>query len=292
MSTPSRERAVVRHELVRRELEVVRVERLTSTIVRVTLGGDDVVGFSAPGPEDHVKVFLETAGGEPARRDYTPRAHRPDVGELDIDFVTHGATGPAGAWAASAAPGQRLAIGGPRGSRLAPGGYERFVLLADESAVPALSRWIEAIGTTAHVEAFVQSDSPDIAEYPFPDTATVAVVPTGAEAGVAAVRDAAPDADTYVWAAGEATSLIPVRRFLRRDLGIDRADMKVDGYWRRGVAGADHHAPLDPSEPDDCSRRRSKSCRRGSATAPPRQPPRDGYGGPSASSRSAPQSPR
>jgi NADPH-dependent ferric siderophore reductase len=54
-----------------------------------------------------------------------------------------------------------------------------------------------------------------------------------------------------VWAAGEATGLIPVRRALRRqrELGKDRA--KVDGYWRRGVAGLDHNAPLDPENPDD-----------------------------------------
>lgn len=250
MSTPPRERQVVRHELVRRELEVARVAHLTSSITRVTLTGDELAGFSALGPEDHVKVFLPTPTGESVRRDYTPRAFRQDAGELDIDFVVHGATGPAGAWAASAAPGHRLSIGGPRGSVLAPEGYERVVLLADESAVPALSRWIEAIGTSAHIEAFVQSDSPDISMYPFPSSATISVIPTGAEAAVAAIRTAAPDAYTYVWAAGEATALIPVRRFLRGDLGIDRADMKVDGYWRRGIAGADHHAPLDPDEPD------------------------------------------
>lgn len=250
MSTPARERQVVRHELVRRDLEVVHVERLTSTMTRVTLGGEDLTGFSALGPEDHVKVFLRTPTGESVRRDYTPRAFREDAGELDIDFVIHGATGPAGAWAASAASGHSLSIGGPRGSRLAPGGYERFLLLADESAVPALSRWIEAVGISAHVEAFVQSDSSDIAAYPFPSSTSVSIVPTGADAGVAAVRDAIPDAYTYVWAAGEASALIPVRRYLRDGLGIDRADMKVDGYWRRGVAGADHHAPLDPDDPE------------------------------------------
>ncbi|MET0589804.1 MAG: siderophore-interacting protein, partial [Naasia sp.] len=96
-SSPSRIRETVRHELVRRHLEVVRTQRLTSTLTRVTLGGAELAGFAAPGPEDHVKLLLETPSGEQVRRDYTPRAFRETAGELDIDFVVHGGTGPASA---------------------------------------------------------------------------------------------------------------------------------------------------------------------------------------------------
>jgi hypothetical protein len=30
-----------------------------------------------------------------------------------------------------------------------------------------------------------------------------------------------------------------------RALGVAKDDLEVDGYWKRGIAGRDHHAPLD-----------------------------------------------
>src|SRR5699024_1423653 len=55
----------------------------------------------------------------------------------------------------------------------------------------------------------------------------------------------------FIWAAGESTSLIGVRRYLRRELGLPKQQVDVDGYWRKGVADADHHAPIDPDDPED-----------------------------------------
>ena len=51
-----------------------------------------------------------------------------------------------------------------------------------------------------------------------------------------------PDGDGFVWVAGEAVSVRPLRRYLRDELGLARGSVDVDGYWRRGVAGHDHHA--------------------------------------------------
>jgi NADPH-dependent ferric siderophore reductase len=65
------------------------------------------------------------------------------------------------------------------------------------------------------------------------------------------VRGLRLDASSYVRAAGEATSLIPVRRSLRREIGLDKTRAVVDGYWLRGTSNRDHHAPLDPADPDE-----------------------------------------
>ncbi|BDZ47637.1 siderophore-interacting protein [Naasia aerilata] len=244
-------RESIRHEPVARTLRVVRTERLTSTITRVTLGGDELAGFRAVGPEDHVKLVFPSPAGERITRDYTPARHSRDRGELDIDFVVHGDSGPATRFARSAAPGDALVVAGPRGSRLAPQGVAKFVLLADESSLPALARWIEAVRFEAEVFAFVQSDSDDVLDYPLPTGDRVAVTRIGRSAEDALVALGGPDLDTaYVWAAGEATALIPVRRRLR-ELGLGKDRAKVDGYWREGVAGLDHHAPLDPEHPED-----------------------------------------
>ncbi len=114
---PALARERVRHPLRLRHLTVTTVRPVAPTMVRVTLAGPELDGFAAPGPADHVKVFFPDADGvlttpsitesgiaRPETgtvigRDYTPFAHRPEAGEVDVDFVLHGADGPASAWA-------------------------------------------------------------------------------------------------------------------------------------------------------------------------------------------------
>jgi NADPH-dependent ferric siderophore reductase len=56
-----------------------------------------------------------------------------------------------------------------------------------------------------------------------------------------------PDGEGFVWAAGEAGAMRPVRRHLR-ERGLPKDWVDVDGYWKRGVANHDHHAPIDDDE--------------------------------------------
>jgi len=51
-----------------------------------------------------------------------------------------------------------------------------------------------------------------------------------------------PPGDGYVWMAGEAGALRPIRRHLRDERGIHPDRLHVDGYWKRGVVNLDHHA--------------------------------------------------
>ncbi|HEX6474009.1 MAG TPA: SIP domain-containing protein, partial [Candidatus Limnocylindria bacterium] len=40
----------------------------------------------------------------------------------------------------------------------------------------------------------------------------------------------------YAWIAGEAAVIRELRRYLVRDVGIDRKQVAFMGYWRRGKA--------------------------------------------------------
>lgn len=247
-----RGREAVRHELVRRTVRVLGRSELPGHLVRITLGGDDLAGFTSVGPADHVKAFFPTAAG-PVGRDYTPSEFRP-IGassgpELDLDLVVHGTDGPASAWALSAAPGDELTIGGPKGSRLAPTGYRNALLIADGSGLPALRRWVRAYAGVVPVRALLFGGAEaagylDDAELA---TATPQVV-TAAHDLLTVVGSQDVDDDTFVFAAGEAGALVEVRRWLKARL--PKENLSLHGYWKQGDPTFDHHAPLDPTDPD------------------------------------------
>lgn len=255
-SGPGRAREGVRHEVRRRRLRVLERRALTDRLVRVTLGGEELAGFTSLGPADHVKGFFPTEDGV-AGRDCTPAEFRPVGGtggpELDLDLVVHEGAGPAGTWAAEAVPGDEVEIGGPRASRLAPSGFARALLVADASATPALRRWIRAFAGVLPVRAVLFGDDARLADYL--DEAERAVAQPrlaldGREDLLSVLLEQTVDPDTFVFAAGEATTLVPVRRWLKHDLALPPENRVVSGYWRRGDGAFDHHAPLDPGDPD------------------------------------------
>src|SRR5699024_3795953 len=49
-----------------------------------------------------------------------------------------------------------------------------------------------------------------------------------------------PAGRTFAWCAGETLTIAPIRRYLRRDLGLPTEDVEVVGYWRK--------MPTTPSE--------------------------------------------
>ncbi|TQL47814.1 NADPH-dependent ferric siderophore reductase [Homoserinimonas aerilata] len=272
---------VERHPFAIRHLTVTSVRQIGISFVRVTLEGADLDGFASTGPADHVKVFFpDPASGElavpvmtpdgPARpsegtvisRDYTPRSFRPATADspasLELDFVVHGDTAPATAWASKAKVGDALVVAGPRGSRPAPTGMTKVLLGADESALPAVARWIAMLPENVEISAFIELDHDSDAVYLDPEVvqrAQVIWLSKGDGALERAIRgmgdSGAIDDGTYIWVAGETGGLVAIRRYLRRELGLPASRVTVDGYWKRGVAGRDHHAPIDPSDPED-----------------------------------------
>jgi len=61
-----------------------------------------------------------------------------------------------------------------------------------------------------------------------------------------ALEDGTRPADRgFVVVAGEAGSMKGVKAYLRESVGMPAGSFTVTGYWRRGVADHDHHAPLD-----------------------------------------------
>lgn len=263
-TAPNRVPQRMRLPLRFRRLRVLAVERLSAHFVRVILGGEDIEGFSSPGFDDHVKLFLPDAatgeirlpeagpdgpiwpeGPKPVARDYTPRHHDPEAGTLAIDFALH-ESGPATAWALQAKPGDELGVGGPRGTFLIPADFDWHLLAGDETAVPAIARRLEELPAAARAIVLVEIDRPGD-ELPLQSRAALEVHwchRNGAAPGTASVlleamrRLVLPTGDGYAWVACETAAARALRQHLVQERGIDPKRVKAAGYWRRGTAGA------------------------------------------------------
>lgn len=239
----------VRHELRRRSLTVSRIETLTPAMLRVYFAGPDLAGFDSPSPDDHVKLFLPDADGGVARRDYTPRRYDPAAGELAIDFALHDTAahpaGPATRWAMAARPGDRLELGGPRGSVLVPNDFDWWLLVGDETAIPAIARRLaalpagipvtsviavaeageeQAFDTAADHRAIWVHRPLDRADDPAPVLAALDRLPR-------------PAGDGFAWIAAEAGVARAARARVEAG-GHPPAWLKAAGYWKRGEADA------------------------------------------------------
>lgn len=243
-TTPTASRVQrIRHELHRRDLEVLRVEPLGPGYRRVVFGGESLAGFVSASFDDHVKFMLDADGAEPVRRDYTPRHHDAAARELTIEFALHG-DGPAAAWAAQAQPGQRVVIGGPRGSFVVPTDYAWHLLAGDDTALPAIARRLEELPPGTRAIVIMQLADP-LDRRALPSAAQVDLTWVADAAGlIDAVRALAlPAGEGYAWCAGEAATMATLRRILVEEKGHDRHAIRASAYWKQGARG--HHEDIE-----------------------------------------------
>ncbi|ROQ41322.1 NADPH-dependent ferric siderophore reductase [Frondihabitans sp. PhB188] len=167
-------------------VSVKRVQRLSPSFVRITFHGDDLVDFGDEGLDQRIKIVLPTEAtgydsfptsddwyGEWRQlpdhernsfRTYTARRIRRAEREVDVDFVSHGDTGPASAWANHAGVGDDMMLIGPDGTsgwtgsgiEWKPAGAATTLLAGDETAVPAISAILEQLPDDARGCAFLE----------------------------------------------------------------------------------------------------------------------------------------
>ncbi|MFT4028721.1 MAG: siderophore-interacting protein, partial [Protaetiibacter sp.] len=117
--------------------------------------------------------------------------------------------------------------------------------LGDETALPAIARWLEELPATARgVVAIEIEDAAEQHVLHAPDGMEITWLPRdGAPAGTGTrladfARGLAVPAGSqpYVWAAGETHAVKPLRHWAR-ELGLGKEQAHITGYWRRGIAG-------------------------------------------------------
>ncbi|UFN50053.1 siderophore-interacting protein [Roseomonas sp. OT10] len=262
-----------------RRLEVLRTARITRHLMRVTLGGEEFAGLRGgpnlklilppraniplelPGKAPDGKPLWAEGERRPAVRTYTVRRLDEAAGEMDIDFVLHGDEGVAGPWAARARPGDAAGVAALGGRAVRPADWT--LLAGDHTALPAIAAILEGLPPGARGEAIIEV--PDAAEalplaHP-PGMRLRWIFQDGREPGTGtALQDAVRAADwpavgtPFVWVGAESIAAREIRAHVRDERGLDRRQMLVIGYWKRGMSETEYGAKLDHDRDEDYHR--------------------------------------
>lgn len=243
-----------------RELEVLRTSTLGTGFVRVVLGGPSIRGFHSHADLENITLIFPDAAGEltlpsvknhelmwPATgcvaRDLAVRDFDSVTGELTIDIVVHPG-GVASEWACSVRPGATIHVAGPTGGNTAPEGFDFVVLATDLSGLPTVARWLEQMPAGQRGAVFV--------EFGGAKERIELAAPLGVEVrwldreGVPAGRSDVLNrhirsvvipqgSGVYVWVAGEAATVAPLRRWVTETLGLGPDEGSVNGLWEYGA---------------------------------------------------------
>lgn len=193
------------------EVEVVSVERLSPSFVRVVFGGAELADFGVEGerydqriklifPDPETGAITSVADADESwwttwldqpteerghMRTYTIRDVRGSGVDTTIvvDIVLHlvgDQVGPGSNWAAGAAPGDRLVMLAPRrgfpygGIEFAPAAGADLLMVADETAVPAVCTVLEQLPPTATGAVFMEvPTAADVLDVSGPDGVSV-----------------------------------------------------------------------------------------------------------------------
>lgn len=252
-------------------LRVVRRERVSPNFMRVTLGGGDIDRFTYLGFDQWFRLFISVSedslshapaqlntlaylkyltvskSSRPVLRNYTVRAYRPDGAdgpEIDVDFVLHGSAdhgtaGPATAWAQTCAEGDPVAIIDEGIAFSPPPGLRSYVLVADETGLPAIAGILRSLPADAMGRAVLEipteQDRQELSgpagmEISWVSRDDASSVP-GRKALDAILGTPVPDAPFYGWTVGESALPVAVRRHWVKS-GVPKDSIMFCGYWR------------------------------------------------------------
>lgn len=276
--------------------EVIRTKQVSPNMMRVTLGGDELDRFTPAGYDQWFRLFLPRPGQDMLRlptrtsglwyaeylttpkarrpwvRNYTVRAARPDLNEIDVDFVLHAGddegdsagghdAGPGAGHAAGHAsgPGAGFAQAADQGVRVGVldqgitynprHDHDWTLLVADESGLPAVAGICESLPDDARGVAVVEvPTAADTQEFRVPagvdvrwvvrsdaavDGAPHALPGQAALAELCAL-DLGHTGDVYAFTIGESALATGARRHLVGERGVPKAHVDFVGYWRHG----------------------------------------------------------
>ena len=231
-------------------------------MIRITFSGPELEGFPANSAGANCKILLPSPdqskadfadqlanGPKPVTRTYTVRHARPEAMEIDVDFVAHGETGPASAWALHAKPGSFCGFAGPSAPKLTAFYADWYLIAADMTALPVAAATLEAMPKNAKGIAVFEIIEPgDRQEIGAPEGIEMhwlvqanPLAPSIAQEQLIR-RLEWPKGVVQTCIAGESGVIRALRAFLHNEKGLPKKDTYISGYWKIGLIEDEHQA--------------------------------------------------
>ncbi|MFP3905898.1 MAG: siderophore-interacting protein [Acidimicrobiales bacterium] len=241
-------------------VQVVHSHMITPRARRLVLGAPDLADFPNLGADQFAYLLLPPAGRteltvdtgfqwsdvramprhqRPRGAYYSLRHVRPAQGEIDLDIVMHDG-GRASDWATDARVGDPAALWGPRVLFRPPDDVDWFVLMADDTGVPAMLSILDHLPADRPVIALAQVADADeirpVTPRPHLDLRWFCPLDPGPSLAEALASLTLPEGTGYAWGGGERGWIQLLDRILADDHGLAASQRSLTGYWRHGVA--------------------------------------------------------
>ncbi|MDH5673562.1 MAG: siderophore-interacting protein [Myxococcales bacterium] len=244
-----------------RRLQVVDKRPLSTNMVRVTLGGDDLADFPPGSEGDYVKLMLprdpgfDVAAAELQsleRSDFVMRSYtvrRLDVAarRLVLDFLVQGHAGAASSWVQAAQVGDSVLVTGPGPVKSLDASADAVFVAGDMSALPAIAAQLERLPPDARgvavVEVLAEDDKQPLSS---PEGVAVRWLVTpdahGSRLPEAVREEPWPPGRVCLWAACEFGTMKRLRSYFFDEREADRASSYLSSYWKIDATDEQHKA--------------------------------------------------
>jgi NADPH-dependent ferric siderophore reductase len=250
---------------------VCAIQDITPHLRRISLKHELLKEIGPLAPGAHFKIFIPRSQGsqatlpdllsgrpvwpnektKPYIRTYTVRSLDQLTGILDVEFVLHGDSGPASAWAEKASIGNHIGIGLKKSGKT-PIQADWYLFAGDETAIPAVTAMLEELPATTTGFALLEAGSEaDIFQIKTDSAVEIRWLirngkpPEQSDLVFNAVKKIVfPDAhlkSRCVWVAGEENMVRAMRKYATEQLGLSREELRATVYWRAGLSEDDSH---------------------------------------------------
>ncbi|WP_325895398.1 siderophore-interacting protein [Grimontia sp. NTOU-MAR1] len=237
-------------------LTVEATTAVTPNMQRIVMHGEGLCRFPTNCEGGYIKLLFApdgstdlsslTADQRPVMRTYTIRDLDFSIHTITVDFVRHTiddcGCGHAARWAMNAKVGDTINIAGPGTIQEINKEADWFFMVADMTALPALSVKIATLPHHALGHAVIEVESEDdIQPLHAPEGMQIDWLVKGEKTLAGQVRDKKWfDGEAAVWCACEFDSMRALRQYFRNDREVDRENIYISSYWKDGVTEEGH----------------------------------------------------
>lgn len=240
-----------------RQITVTATQAITPNMQRITLQSPELSELPSNCEGGYIKLLFTSDGGtdisgladgeRPIMRTYTIRHFDQQSGSIEVDFVRHIThdlqCGFAARWALNTKPGDTICFVGPGIIQNMSTEADWFFMVADMTALPALSAKACQLPDNAKGYAVIKVLSEeDRQAISVPKNMRVEWI-YEADSLDEKVRSLPwLNGIASVWCACEFDSMRALRQYFRNEKKVERDNIYISSYWKQGVSEDGHKA--------------------------------------------------